>query len=227
MRKLSHFWLFAISGLATTAMAEVAAPPSATGPSHHQSLADLQSRFAKLQQVVRSNNEPFDLQLVGDGETLLGQRRDGVIRLPENWVEAAPDRGTLDFLMLLALSDAATREPTREPARERPSAITRAVTNAIVFIAVNAAKNAAGSASRDLYLQPPSSPSIRSQGKPDTALRALGWAVASGSCEARIVAGLRRLETVAGAIGVASRQIVKDLGAVAWTPNDRCSPPGN
>jgi hypothetical protein len=223
MRKLLYVCLFAVSGLVTPAIAQAPLLAAVTEPMRNDPHASLQSRFDRLQQVARSTQERFDLQLVGEGQSLFGQRGDGVIRLPEDWVAAAPDRQTLDFLMLLALSDALAREP----AREEPGAATKVITGAIAFIGVNAAKNAPRSASRDpgLHFAAARFAPIPSLAERGTALRALSWAVASGGCEAKIVAGLRRLETVAGAIGTGSRQIVKDLGAVAWTPDERCGPP--
>ncbi len=224
MRKLSILCLFVIPSLASSAMAQAPSPPAAVVQSDQKSLAVLQGRFANLQKVVQQNDEQFDLQLVSEGQTLLGQRPDGVIRLPADWVAASPDRETLDFLMLLALSDAVTREPTREG----PSPTTKALTGAIALLALNVAKNQERSASRDPGLHIPRSrfASISTPEQRGTALRALGWAVRSGSCEEKIVAGLRQLGAVDGSIGVVSRQIVKDLGAVAWTPN-RCEPPAN
>lgn len=225
MLKISSYCVLPIAVFASPAIAQMTATDSTRVTIQQGQITDLQARFARLQQLVRPDDLAFELQLVNADQSLLQQRRDGIIRLPQDWVAAAPDRETLDFLMLLALSDAVTHAPP--PAG--PSETTKVVTSVIGLIAVNAAKNQERSASRDpgLHLPRARFASIPSPGQSGTALRALGWAVASGSCEAKIVFGLRRLGAVPGAMGVASRQIVKDLGPVAWTPNDRCGPAAN
>lgn len=228
MRKRSFYYLLPVAVLVSPAISQVPATESARVTIQQAPISDLQARFAKLQQLVRPDDVAFELQLVDPDQPLLGQRRDGVIRLPQGWITAAPDRETLDFLMLLALSDAVTHEPTRGG----PSTTTKVVTGVIGFVGVTAAKNQQRSASRDPglhipYKPAPQFPSYPSPGQPGTALRALGWAVASGGCEAKIVSGLRRLKDHPGAIGATARQVIKDFGAVAWTPNDRCVPPAN
>lgn len=218
MRRQSTYLLLLMAVLSSPAFSEVPAINSAEAAIQRASTKNLQARFARLQQAVRPDGVSFELHLVDTGQSLLRQRDDGVVRLPEDWVAAAPDAETLDFLMLLGLSNAITPGQTREG----PTTATKVVTGAIGFIGVNAARI------RDrqpVVIGLPRFESAAPSTKPDKALRALSWAVASGGCEARVVSGLRRLEAIHGEIGIDSRQIVKDLGAVAWTPNDHCNPP--
>lgn len=181
-----------------------------------QSIADLQGRFLKLQQVARPNGGSFELQLVDAEQSLLRQRNDGIVRLPKDRISLIPDDETLDFLMLLGLVVASTPEAPRKG----PSTAARAITGAIGFIGVNAVRI---SAQQPIAIRPHFE-SAKSSERRDKALIALSWAVTAGGCEARIVSSLRKLEAVHGAVGIDARQILNDLGSVAWTPDDRCSP---
>ncbi len=220
MRDRSLYCLLLIGGLASPAISQVPEIASASVTTERASTTDLQVRFAKLQQVARPNGEPFTLQIAKPGQSLLRQGNDGIVLLPEDWVTAAPDAETLDFLMLLGLFEAISLEPTREG----PSTLTKIITGTIGFIGVNAARS---KDRQPVAIKPPRFESAAPSRPLNTALRALSWAVASGGCEARVVAGVRMLEAGNGEIGAESRQIVKDLGAVAWTPNDRCRPPAH
>jgi hypothetical protein len=200
-----------------------AAAPDAleSAPEHHQRLefAILQARFAKLQQIARPHVPAFELQLVDEAQALLGQQGDGIVRLPQDWALAAPDGETLDFLMLLGLADAIAREP----APQGPSTATKIVTGTLGWIA----KAEEARRTRRTW-NPWSAPHFESSatsGEPSPALRALTWTTATGGCEARIVAGLHKLEDMGGPVGRDARRILKSLGPVAWTPNDRCGPP--
>jgi hypothetical protein len=219
MRKLFLYCLFSITVLANPLLAEV--PVAADAPSQHISISVLQARFAKLQQVARPDKVPFELQLVGEGQAFLGQFNDGIVRVPEDWVLAAPDQDTLDFLMLLGLSNATLSEPTLKG----PSTATKIVTGTLGWIA----KAEEARRTRRTW-NPWSTPHFETSatsGEPGPALRALTWTTATGGCEARIVAGLHKLKAINGPIGRDARQILKALGAVAWTPNDRCGPPAS
>ncbi len=207
--------LIPLAALAAPAMSQVAAPPATAAPSPGLSLADLQARFADLQQQARPHAAPFALQLAGAGQPLLGQGNDGIVRLPEDWAVAAPNRDTLDFLMLLGLADAIVRKPAPQGLNNA----TRIVTGTLGWIAANATDNRRG-----LDLSAPRFDSSASPGEPMPALRALHWTTATGGCEARVILGLHQLETIDGPIGRDARQILKALGTVAWTPNDSCGP---
>jgi hypothetical protein len=216
MRELFIYYLFPITVYATPVMAEVPEPAAAVAPSSNRSLAVLQARFAKLQQVARPHDLPFELRLVDEAQALLGQQGDGVVRLPQHWALTAPDGETLDFLMLLGLADGIGREP----APQGPSTATKIVTGTLGYIGANVADNRRRSALPAPHFE--YSAPIRA---PSPALRALTWTTATGGCEARIVAGLQKLEAINGPIGRDTRKILKALGPVAWTPNDRCGPP--
>lgn len=218
MRKLSFFCLFAVSGIVSPAISEVSEPVVAGAPSQPATLAALQARFAKLQHNTRPHDLPFELRLVEATQALLEQRDDGIVRLPQDWAAAAPDKETLDFLMLLGLADAIAREP----ALQGPSTATKIVTGTLGFIGANIADNR-----RSLPLPHPQFESSAPLSKPESALRALTWTTATGGCEARIVAGLHKLEDIYGPIGRDARRILKALGPVAWTPDDRCGPPAS
>jgi hypothetical protein len=216
MRKLLLFCLIPISIHATPVIAQTPGPAAADDPNPHLSPAILDAQFAKLQQIARPDDLAFELRLVDEAEALLGQQGDGIVRLPQDWALAAPDRETLDFLMLLGLADALEREPTRQ----EPSITTKIVTGTIGFIGASVADKR-----RRTALPFPHFESHAPIAGPSPALRALTWTTATGGCEARIVAGLHKLEATAGPIGRDARQILKALGPVAWTPNDRCGPP--
>jgi hypothetical protein len=216
MRKLSIYCLFPITALVTPVIAEAPMPVAAEGPSQQISPAILQARFAKLQQIARPFDLAFELRLVDESQAFLEQGNDGIVRLPQDWALAARDGETLDFLMLLGLADAIAREPIRQG----PSTATKIVTGTLGYIAANVADNR-----RETKLSAPRFRSSTSSIEPVPALRALTWTTATGGCEARVVAGLHKLEDIKGPIGRDSRQILKALGAVAWTPNDRCDPP--
>lgn len=190
--------------------------PATAAPSLVHPLAELQSRFAVLQQKVRPDNAPFELRLVIGGAPLLGQSDDGLIRLSEDWVAAAPDGDTLDFLILLALSDAISRESVPSG----PDRATKVVTGVLGYVGYLATQR-----NRPLAVIPSSGPRFAERppalgGGPAT--RALNWTTIVGGCEARVVAGLRKMQDANAIIGREARQILKSLGAIAWTPNDRC-----
>jgi hypothetical protein len=216
--KLFIFCLFLITVHATPVIAEVLKSVAAPAPSQQFSPAILQARFAKLQQIARPHDLAFELRLVDEAQALLGQLDDGIVRLPQDWALAAPDGETLDFLMLLGLADAIAREPIRQG----PSTATKIVTGALGWIGANVADNRRRSAVPFPHFEPRAP-----IGGLSPALRALTWTTATGGCEARIVAGLQKLEAINGPIRRDARQILKALGAVAWTPNDRCGPPAN
>jgi hypothetical protein len=218
IRKLFIFCLFLITVPATSLIAEVPEPVAAHAPSEQFSTAILQARFAKLQQIARPHELAFELRLVDGAQTLLGQQDDGIVRLPQDWALAAPDRETLDFLMLLGLADAIAREPIQKG----PSTATKIITGTLGFIGANIADNR-----RSLRLPYPKFQTSARSSQPVSASRALTWTTVTGGCEARIVAGLHKLEAIDGPIGRDARQILKALGAVAWTPNDRCAPPAS
>ncbi len=215
MRKLFITCLFSLAMLAAPVNADGPEPVAANAQGQHLSALTLQARFAKLQQIARPDDLAFDLQLVEDGHALLGHRGDGIIRLPQNWALAAPDVETLDFLMLLGLANATMREPERQG----PSMATKIVTGTLGWIAENVLDDTAIQ-----KLPAPHFESGKRSSEPTPALRALTWATAAGGCEARVIAGLEKLGDIKGSIGSESRGILKALGAVAWTPNDRCSP---
>jgi hypothetical protein len=218
MRKLFIYGLFPITALATPVIAEAPVPVAADGPSQQTSPAILLARFAKLQQIVRPHDLAFELRLVDESQAFLEQGNDGIVRLPQDWALAAPDGETLDFLMLLGLADVIAREPIRKG----PSTAAKIVTGTLGYIAANVADNR-----RATKLPAPRFGASASSTEPVPALRALTWTTATGGCEARVVAGLHKLADIKGRIGRDSRQILKALGAVAWTPNDRCdSTPG-
>lgn len=216
MRMLSWCCLLPFAAFAVPAVSEVPEPTVLVAPSLAISLADLQARFTKVQQLARPSSTPFEFRIVGAGQALLGQVNDGVVRLPEDWAAAAPDSETLDFLMLMGLADVISREP----APQGPSTATKIVTGTLGWIAANATDNRSG-----LDLTPPRYESSASSSEPNPALRALNWTTSTGGCEARVIDGLQKLEAINGPIGRDARQILKALGPVAWTPNDRCDPP--
>lgn len=216
MRKLFTYFLFPLTFLAPPVIAGVPGPVATVAPSQPTSLAALQARFAKLQQIARPHDVPFELRLVDEGQAFLGQRGDGLVRLPQDWALAAPDGETLDFLMLLGLANAIAREP----APQGPSTATKIVTGTLGYIGANVADNR-----RSLTLPAPHFESGAPSSEPVPALRALTWSTASGGCEARIIAGLQKIKTINGPIGRDTQKILKALGSVAWTPNDRCGPP--
>jgi hypothetical protein len=218
MRKLFLYCLFPITVYSTPVIAEAPKSVAAEAPRQHRSLAVLQAQFAKLQQVARPHDLAFELRLVDEGQALLGQRGDGIVRLPQDWALAAPDGETLDFLMLLGLSDATMSVPIPRG----PSTATKIVTGTLGWIA----KAEEARRTRRTW-DPWSAPHFESSApsrEPGPALRALTWTTATGGCEARVIAGLNKLEDLGGPIGGDSRQILKALGPVAWTPNDRCGP---
>jgi hypothetical protein len=217
MRMLLFCCLIPLAAFAAPAMSAVSEPTETGAPSLSLSLADLQARFADLQRQARMDGELFELRLVGAGQDLLEQVNDGIVRLPEDWVVAAPDRETLDFLMLLGLADAIARKP----APQDPGSATKIVTGTLGWIAANATDNR-----RRLDLSAPRFDSNASPREPTPALRALNWTTATGGCEAQVIFGLRQLEAMNGPIGRNARQILKALGPVAWTPNDQCGPQG-
>ena len=178
----------------------------------------LQARFAKLQQIARPHDLAFEFRLADEAQAVLEQRGDGIVRLPQDWVLAAPDGETLDFLMLLGLANAIAREP----APQGPSTATKAVTGTLAYIGANVADNR-----RTINLSAPHFKSRISSRDPAPALRALSWATATGACEARVVLGLQKLGDINGPTGRDTRQILKALGPVAWTPNDRCASPAD
>jgi hypothetical protein len=222
---------FRISGillavaLAAQPFAICAAAPDAleSAPERHQreEFPILQARFAKLQRVARPHDPAFELQLVDQAQALMGQQGDGIVRLPEDWALAAPDGETLDFLMLLGLADAIASEP----APQGPSTATKIVTGTLGWIAK--AEEARRTKRAWTPWSAPHFESSVTSGEPSPALRALTWTTATGACEARIVAGLQKLAAINGPIGRDVRQILKSLGPVAWTPNDRCGPPAS
>ena len=214
---LSFCCLIPLAAFAAPAMSAVSGPTETDAPSPSLSLADLQARFADLQRQARTDGALFELRLVGADQPLLGQVNDGIVRLPEDWAVAAPDPETLDFLMLLGLADAIARSP----APQGPSTATKIVTGTLGWIAANTIDNP-----RHINLSAPRFDSSASPSEPMPALRAVNWTTATGGCEARVIFGLRRLEAVNGPIGRDARQILKALGPVAWTPNDRCGPQG-
>lgn len=216
MRMLSWCCLLPLAAFAVPAVSELPEPTVVEAPSLPISLADLQTRFAKVQQLARPSSTPFELRIVGAGQPLLGQVNDGIVRLPEDWAAAAPDSETLDFLMLLGLADVISREP----APQGPSTATKIVTGTLGWIAANAADNR-----NELDLTPPRFESSAASIEPKPALRALNWTTATGGCEARVIGGLQKLAVINGPFGREARQILKALGPVAWTPNDRCNPP--
>jgi hypothetical protein len=216
MRKLLLFCLIPISIHATPVIAQAPGPAAADDPNPHLSPAILDAQFAKLQQIARPDDLAFELRLVDEAEALLGQQGDGIVRLPQDWALVAPDGETLDFLMLLGLADAIAREA--EP--QGPSTATKIITGTLGYIGANVADNR-----RRTALPTPHFESSAPSGEPVPALRALTWATATGACEARVIAGLNKLEDMGGPIGGYARQILKALGPVAWTPNDRCAPP--
>ncbi len=218
MWKLFTTCLFPIAIVAVPVVAQTAARVAPGAPSEQLALAHLQARFAKLQQVARPDHMSLDLQLVDDGQDLLGQRDDGIIRLPQNWAQAAPDRETLDFLMLMGLANATLQKPQQQG----PSTATKIVTSGLGLIAHYATKPSTPPVYRK---QQDHSDTGTSTGNLTPALRALNWATKAGGCEARIIAGLQKLENISGTIGRDSRLILKALGPVAWTPDDRCAPP--
>ncbi len=180
------------------------------------SLTDLQARFAKLQQSARPQYLAFELRLVDETHALLGQRDDGIVRLPQGWALSAPDGETLDFLMLLGLADAIAREPTPQGS----GTATKIVTGTLGYIATTLADNR-----RAVSWPAPHFESSAPPGHFAPALRALAWTTATGACELLIIDGLRKLGATNSPIGRETRQILKALGAVAWTPEDRCGPP--
>jgi hypothetical protein len=216
MRKLFIYCLLPITFHAADVLAKVPEPVAAAAPSQYISLAVLQARFAKLQQVARPHDLPFELRFVDESQVLLGQHGDGIVRLPQDLAVAAPDGETLNFLMLLGLADAIARAPIRQ----EPSTATKIITGTLGFIGASIADNR-----KSLSLPYPQFESSAPSSQPVSASRALTWTTATGGCELRIVAGLHKLETMSGPIGQNARQILKALGAVAWTPNDRCGPP--
>jgi hypothetical protein len=212
------YCLFLITVHSAPAIAEVPEPVAALAPSQQFSPAILQARFDKLQRIARPNDIAFELRLVDEAQALRAQQGDGIVRLPQDWAMAAPDGETLDFLMLLGLADAIARKPIRKG----PSTATKIITGTLGFIGANIADNRGRSA-----LPFPHFDSNAPSGEPSPALRALTWTTASGGCEARIIAGLRKLEAMGRPIGREARLILKALGPVAWTPNDRCGPPAS
>jgi hypothetical protein len=215
MRNLSFCCLLTIAVFATPVISAAPVPIVSEVPSQHASLAELQARFAKVQQLARPRDMPFELRIVDAGQDLLGQANDGIVSLPQDWALAAPDGETRDFLMLLALADAIAREP----APQGPSKAAKIVTGTLGYIAATVADY-----SRAITLPAPKYESNAKSSEPVPALRALAWATAAGGCEARIVAGLHQLKAINGPIGHETRRVIKTLGAVAWTPNDRCGP---
>jgi hypothetical protein len=216
VRKLFLYCLLPIVIYANPVSAELPETIIAKTNSPHISLADLQARFAKLQQVSRPFDVAFELRLGDETQTLMEQSNDGIVRIPESWTLAAPDGETLDFLMLFGLANAIAREP----ATRAPSMANKIVTGTLGYIAANVGKNR-----RRTKLPAPQFEPSGESSDPVPALRALNWTTITGGCEARIVAGLHKLEAVNGPIGSGARRILKALGPVAWTPNDRCSPP--
>jgi hypothetical protein len=217
MRMLSFCYLIPLAAFAAPAMSAVSEPTETHAPSLSLSLADLQARFADLQRQARTEGELFELRLVGAGQDLLGQVNDGIVRLPEDWAAAAPDRETLDFIMLLGLADAIARKP----APKGPNTATKIVTGTLGWIAANTIDNTG-----HINLFAPRFDSNASPSEPMPTLRALNWTTVAGGCEARVIFGLRQLEAMNGPIGRDARQILKALGPVAWTPNDQCGPQG-
>jgi hypothetical protein len=216
MRKLFLYGLLPITMYAPPVIAEGPEPVASEAPNQQLSPEFLQTQFAKLQQIARPHDLAFELRLVDETQALLEQQDDGIIRLPQEWVLAAPDGETLDFLMLLSLSDAIAREPTRQG----PSTATKIVTGTLGAIGASVADNRWRSPLPFPHFEPSALSS-----EPSSALRALTWTTATGGCEARIVAGLHKLEDLGGPIGRDARQILRALGSVAWTPNERCGPP--
>ncbi len=208
-----------LTGIAFLAATPVAAE-SATSP--------LQLRFEKLQMTARAGSPAFEVRMVDAGQSLLAQRNDGVVRIPDNWVTPASNTETVDALMLIGLSYA-TNNP---PVPPELSKTTKAVAGVLGFVGRTVAEYEARRAGSGIngynsLAQPKYNGYDDKPEALNPAQRGLIWAQNAGGCEARIVSGLRKMASKTNADQTQrqdSQQILRALGSAAWTPNDKCTP---
>lgn len=183
----------------------------------------LQLRFANAQKIVRAGSASFEVRIVDDQRSFFAQRNDGVVRLPRNFVTMAGDPAVIDAMALIGLSYA-THRPPEVPQLGKTA---KALTGVAGFVGREIAESQstrAGAKQTDLLAQPVVNNGERLQDPRNPMVRGMVWAKNSGGCEARIVAALQSMAKQAGDVAVRQDAVVmlRALGSVAWTPDDRC-----
>ena len=201
-------------------------PAAATTPATGSPLETaLSARFAALQARVRPGLPAQALKITESSQSLFDQSNEGIVRVSLANVKAAPSAEILDALLLIGLSDAVNTVP-------RPASLgktTKAVANVLGFLGSTVAEAQAD------RVRPGSVNVIVGQYQPqnladapetiNVSQRALIWAKANGGCEARIVGALKTLAALPTPSHLAgdARLTLKQLGRIAWTPDDRCA----
>ena len=187
--------------------------------------ASLEARFSKLQQIARAGLPPYSLRIVAADQSLLAQQSDGFLRLPESALRIVRSDENLDALMLIGLSYA-THKPTPRPSLSKAAQALAGVAGFIGYEAAASRYETTGGSPLDYLAQPDYRGPDQTRKTFSPALRGFSWAKAAGGCEATIITGLRAL--AAGnrpsQISLDSQKILRELGPVAWTPDDRCRP---
>jgi hypothetical protein len=222
---MSHISLALLGVMASSAIA-VASPVQApvTSPvASAEAQSALQRRFENAQKIARPGLPSFEVRIADGQSSFFAQRNDGIVRLPGSIVASTSDPAIIDAMALIGLSYATRRRP--EAAQLSKTA--KILTGVAGFVGREIAEREAlrtGAKQTDLLAQPVVNNGERLADPQNPMLRGMIWAKANGACEAKIVAALKSMagQNRDAVLQQDARGMLRALGSVAWSPDDRC-----